>query len=110
MISLVQQAIENKYNNAICNRITGQLPGNIRLLKNHLFDTYGKINENELQEKYDTTTKIAYNMSEPIDTIVSVVEDICEIAELEGFPYLPRQQVNIGYLIVSKQPIFRNNV
>ena len=51
-----------------------------------------------------------YNVNEPIGTIILVVEDLCKIAELAGWPYLLRQQVNIGYLIVSKQTIFRNDV
>ena len=55
--ALVQQAVQSNYTNAVQNRITGQLPAEIRLLKNHLFNTYGRINENELQKKYDTTTK-----------------------------------------------------
>ena len=78
--------------------------------KTHLFDTYGKINENEIQTKYDETTKLTYNVSDPIDDIFNPVEDLCEIAELENCPYSARQQVNIGYLIVSKQPIFRSDV
>ena len=47
LISLVQQATENKYTNAVRNLATGQLPGDIRILKDHLFDTYGLINENK---------------------------------------------------------------
>ena len=80
LILLFQQAIEIKYTDAICNRITGQLPGGVRLLKHHLFDMYGKINENKLQEKYDTATKLAYIVSEPIVTIFLAVKDLCEIA------------------------------
>ena len=38
------------------------------------------------------------------------VEDLCKIAEVENCPYSARQQVNIGYLIVTKQPIFRSDV
>ena len=51
-----------------------------------------------------------YNVNEPVDTIFSTVKDLCEIAELAGCLYLLRQHVNIVYLIISKQPIFRNNV
>ena len=83
-------------------RITGQFPADIWLLKTHLFDTYGRINENELKTKYDKTTKLTYNVSEPIDDIFNSVKDLCGIAELENCPYSARQQVNIGYLIVSK--------
>ena len=71
-----------------------------------MFDTYGRINENELQTKYDGTTKLAYNVSDPINDIFNSVEDLCKIAELANFPYSARQQVKIGYLIVSRQTIF----
>ena len=110
LIAQVQEAIQTKYTNAIRNRITGQLPGDIRLLKNHLFSTYGKINEQELQTKYDETIKLSYSVSDPIDDIFNAVEDLCEIAEFADTPYSPRQQVNIGYLIVNRQPIFRGDV
>ena len=92
------------------NRITGQFPADIRLLDIHLFDTCGRINEKELQTKYDKTTKLAYNVSEPINDIFNSVEDLCEISELAYCPYSARQQVNIGYLILSRKPIFRSDV
>ena len=95
---------------AVRNRITGKFPAEIRLLKIHLFDTYGRINENELQTKYYETTKLTYDVSYPIYDIFNSVEDLCEIAELANCPYSARQQVNIGSLIVSKQPIFRSDV
>ena len=50
------------------------------LLKIHMFDTYGRTNENELQTNYDETTKLAYNVSDPIDDIFNSVEDLCKIA------------------------------
>ena len=74
--------------NAVRNRITGQLPADIRLLKTHLFNTYGRFNENKLQTKYDKTTKLTYNASDPIDDIFNSVEDLCEILELANCPYL----------------------
>ena len=81
LIALVQDAIEYKYTNATRNHITGQFPGDIRLVKNYLFDTYGKINEQELQTKYDDTTKLHHNVSYPIDDIFNTVEDLGEIAQ-----------------------------
>ena len=53
---------------------------------------------------------MSYSASAPIDDIFNAVEDLCEIAELAETPYSPRQHVNIGYLIVNKQPIFRSDV
>ena len=107
---MVQQALESKYTNAARNCITEQLHTDIRLLKIYLFDTYGKMNENELQEKYDETTKLTYDVSDPIDDIFNSVKDLCKVAEFENCLYSARQQVNIGYLILSKQPFFRIDV
>ena len=77
---------------------------------NHLFNTYGKISETELQEKYDETIKLTYQISEPIDVIFDAVEDLCEIADIAGTAYTPEQKVNIGFLIVSKQRVLRSDV
>ena len=110
LISLLQDAVDNKYTYAVRNRITGQLPGDIRLLMNHLFNTYGNINEAKLQEKHDNMARLTYDVSEPIDIIFNAIEDLYKIADLAGCPYYPRQQVNIGYLILQKQPIFRSDV
>ena len=86
------------------------LPGYIRLVTNHLFFTYGKIDGQELQTKYDETTDMSYSVSEPIDDISNAVEDLCGIAEFAESPYSSMQQVNLRYLIVDKQPIFRSDV
>ena len=91
LISQVQQAVDAKYTNAVRNRVSGQLPADIRLVMNHLFDTYGKISETELQTKYDETIKLTYQVSDPIDVIFNAVEDLCEIADLAGSPYTAAQ-------------------
>ena len=57
--------VDAKYTNAVQNRIIGQLPADIRLTMNHLFTTYGKIDKQILQTKFDETTKIAYSVSNP---------------------------------------------
>ena len=80
LIALVQQVVQYKYINGVRNRIIGQLPAEIWLLKTHLFHTYGRINENKLQTKNDKITKLTYNVSDPIDDIFNSVEDLCEIA------------------------------
>ena len=71
---------------------------------------YGKINESELKIKYDETTKLTYNISDPVDDILNTVENLCKISEFAQTPYSARQKVNIGYLIVSNHPIFRSDL
>ena len=83
--------------------MTGQLPSDIRIIITHLFMAYGKINELELQTKYEDTIKMGYNTTDPMDDIYNVVEDLVELVALVECPYTPQQQVNVGYLIISKQ-------
>ena len=63
-----------------------------------------------MQLKYDTTTKLTYNISYPVDDIFNAVKDLCEIAEFAQTLYPVRQKVNIGYLIVSEHLIFRSDL
>ena len=53
---------------------------------NHLFKTYEKVNEQELQTKYNKTTKMAYNITDPIDNIFNTAEDLVELAKLTECP------------------------
>ena len=92
LISLVQDAVENKYTNTIRNRITGQLPADIRVIKNHLFGAYRRINESELQAKYDETTRLSYDISHPIEGIYNAIEDPCEIAEFAENVYSEKRR------------------
>ena len=51
-----------------------------------------------------------YNISYQVDDIFNTVKDLCKIVEFAQTPYSARQKVNIGYLIVSKHPIFRSDL
>ena len=109
LISQVQKAVNAKYTIVVGSRITVQLPADIKIIMTHLFKAYGKVNEQELQTKYDET-KMVYNISDLIDDIFNTIEDLVELAKLAGCPYTLQQQINIGYLIVSKQGIFIDDV
>ena len=51
-----------------------------------------------------------YSITNPIDGTCNAVEELIELTELAGYPYTTIQQVNMGYLIVSKKCIFRDDV
>ena len=53
---------------------------------------------------------MSYDITEPIDVIFNSVDDLREIAELAGRPYSPIQMVDLGYMVIVKQPIFRSDV
>ena len=53
---------------------------------------------------------MSYDIDEPISLIFDAVDDLMEIAELANRPYINQQMVDLGYIAVSKQPIFRSDI
>ena len=51
-----------------------------------------------------------YQIQEVISIIFDAIKDLAEIGELAGRPYSPHQIVNIGYIVLSQNRIFRSNV
>ena len=51
-----------------------------------------------------------YTIDEPISIIFDAVEDVVEIVELAGSPYSLDQIVDIGYIILFKNRIFRSDI
>ena len=49
-------------------------------------------------------------ITDPIDGFYPKVKDLAELAELTGCPNTSQQQVYVGYLIVNKQRMFREDV
>ena len=110
LIQQVLEAIDGKYLTRMRNRVTGQVPTDIRLLIMSLFTIYGKISAHKLKEKYDAVATMPYDIVEPIDTIFDAVDDLREIAELANRPYTATQMVDLGYIVVSQLPLFRSDV
>ena len=53
---------------------------------------------------------MVYDISEPIDLIFNAVDDLREIAELATRPYTDIQMVDLGYMVLARQPIFRSDI
>ena len=110
LVQQVLEAIETKYLSSIRNRVTGQVPAEIRALVLHLFRIYGKITPQQLRGKREAVEQMDYKIDEPIAIIFDAIEDLVEIAELAGRPYTADQIVDIGYIVLSKNRIFRSDI
>ena len=110
LVQQVLEAIETKYLSSIRNRVTGQVPAEIRALVLHLFRIYGKITPQQLRGKREAVEQMDYKIDEPIAIIFDAIEDLVEISELPGSPYTADQVVDIGYIVLSKNRIFRSDI
>ena len=53
---------------------------------------------------------MVYNIVKPINVIFNVVDDLREITKLLNRPYTDVQMVDLGYMILTRQPIFRADI
>jgi len=102
--------MDAKYLSALRKRITGQVPSDIRTLILHLFRIYGKITPQQLRTRYENVEKMEYSIDESIAIIFDAVEDLVETGELAGKPYSPLQIVDLRYMVLVKNRIFRGDI
>ena len=90
--------------------LIGQAPPEIRTLILRLFCIYRKITPQQLRTQCDSVELIEYAIEELITIIFDTIEDLVEIRELAGRPYSMQQVVDLGYIIISKNRIFRSGI
>ena len=110
LISQLVSSIDEIYLSGMRNRITGQLPGDIRAIMLNLFAIYGKIRPEYILERKTEVETLTFNLSDPIDTIWNKIEDLAELAELALRPFSDQQLTDFAFIIINKQRAFRDDV
>lgn len=111
--ALIQQlitAIEPKYLASMRNRITGQLPSDVRAIFLQLFRVYGKIKPEHIMNEKNKVETFSFNISEPIDDVFNRIDDLAELAELAERPFTDKQLTDFGFIIFNRQRAFRDDV
>ena len=83
----------------------GQVPNDVQALLFQLFQAYGKTTPKNLRERYEKVVSMQYSIDKPIKIVYTSVDDLREIAEMAGKPYTPDQLVDLGYMVVTSQPV-----
>ena len=92
------------------NRITGQVPTDIRLLMMSLFQSYRKISANNPKDTFDNVATISYDIDEIICIIYDTVDNLRDIVVLYNRTYTNQKMVDLGYIVVSKLLIFQLDI
>ena len=87
-----------------------QVPRDICVFILHLFYVYCKITPHQLGSRYEAVEQLEYKIEEPIDILFNVIEDLGKIAVLARRSHSPAQIVDLGYIVVSKNRIFRSDI
>jgi hypothetical protein len=110
LIAQVVEAIDTIYLRAKWNRATGQYTGSISAILLHLFTTYGKITPMDVQVKEQAVSNMAYAIMQPVDVVFDAIEDLADLAETGLSPIPSQKMVDMAYLLLAKEPLFRQDL
>eukprot|EP00957_Ditylum_brightwellii_P112042 8543527-Ditylum_brightwellii.AAC.2 len=98
----VVAAVDKKYIKAIRNSNSNHITLSIQATLDHLFDNYGDVTAEELQDLHTQVENLSYNIREPVDNIFTELEDLEDISKVAKDPITKKQMISIAYLILQK--------
>jgi hypothetical protein len=110
LVAQIVESIDPIYIRALLNRTTGQFATNIRAVMTHLFTTYGKITPQQVTAKQQALYSMHYDITQPVDTIFNTIEDLADLAEHALSPMTAQQQIDMAYVIFSRDPILQQDI
>ena len=103
---LVQQivaAIEPQFLKAIRNSVTSRITRTIPEIFDYLFKTYGNVTRTELSELKQRVENMQFIASEPVDVIITEIDDLADIAEIAKSPLTDSQKIDLAYPAAHNQ-------
>ena len=110
LIAQIVATIDPIYLRALLNRATGQYSASISALLLHLFNTYGKITPQHVKMKEQELYNMHFDISQPVDTVFCLIEDLCELADHSNSPMSTQQMIDLAFVIFAKQPILQHDL
>ena len=89
-------AIEPQYLEAFRDTMTGRIALPVHELIRNLYNLYGKVTPQQLQEQDDKVRQMTYDPINPIDGIFTAVDDLVSYADAAGSPYSQPQVINLA--------------
>jgi hypothetical protein len=81
----------------------------LRVMLAHLFDNYGDINTNDLQDN-DNKFRQAWDPNTPIEMLIKQINDAVQYAADAGTPYTNQQILNNAYALVFNTGMYFDDV
>jgi hypothetical protein len=110
LIAQVVESIDSIYLRALLNRTTGQYASNLRDVLTHLFTTHGKITPQQIRTKENAIYNMAFDISQPVDTVFNAIDDLADLAEHANSTMSPQQMMDLAYVIFAKHPILQQDL
>ena len=102
--------MDPQYLTALRNRQTNSIDLPTYQILQYLYDEYGRVTPQMMQDEETKLKTMVYDPTHPIDNIFTAVEELCDLAESGGTPYTQAQCVNIAYVIINNTGEFTDAI
>ena len=99
------EAVDEIYLKSIQDRVTEYTNKNLQDMLQHLYDTYGKITEDKLEQNRQEMNQ-PYDVTLPIETLFAQIEDCVDFTDAARSPYTKTKTLNTAFLLIQKTGVF----
>ena len=96
----IQDAIEEKYIEALVNEYTNLLDGDVPTILQYLFYNYGKVRSEEVAQKEMEVMTSSWQPTDPIILLTRPIEQLQKLATQAGIPYTDSQILEKGLTLI----------
>ena len=96
----IQDAIEDKYLEALINEDTQLIQEDIPDVLTHLFNTYGKVQTEEVKQQESDIRSMTFHPADPLITLFNPIERLKKLGEAANIPYSEAQFLDIGLTVI----------
>ena len=111
--TIIQQtikAVDTKYLAALCNPVTRQIRPLVLTILDFLYDNYGRITPQQLDNKTTTVKSLTYDPDQSINLIFKSINDLVEYSREAKTELTQSQTINLALVILHRQRIFKDDI
>ena len=106
---LLLGAVDDMFINALCDRHVGYANVTTLDMLTHLYDTYGKITEIDLNKNQEVMNE-PFDHNLPIESFFRRIEECVEFAAAGNTPFSPKQAVSQAFYNIQRSGLFSDDI
>ena len=110
LIRQIVAAIDPKYLKTLRNDDTNTITRSIPQILTYLFQRYGKVTPDRLNQKEVEVRAFVYSLQEPLVSLFDQVEDLKKLGDAAQMPYTEPQIINFGIQLVRNTHDFQDGL
>ena len=102
--------MDTKYLAALRNTVTRKITPLVLTILDFLYDNYGRITPQQLDNKTTTVKSLTYDPDQSINLIFNSIDDLVEYSREAKTELTQSQTINLALVILHRQRIFKDDI